>query len=108
MKLKQNVAVRFVCETEEYNRIIAVYSLLITIDKRINKETKSAKKASSKKTKEKKSQDIYHGIGSRKKRALYLSNNSLILNSIALIYFIKDTQHARHDRSYITQSYIHH
>lgn len=77
MKSKQNVTMRFVFATEEYNRVVAVYSSLINIDKRISKNSKnkkSSKKFVSKKNKEQHiSMYICNGQGSRKKSEPLLS-----------------------------------
>lgn len=77
MKRNVNVNVRLVLSPEEHSRVVAVFTLLVAIDKRLNGKKKKAKKA---KTKSKDSKDnleyIYDHKGSR-------GGPFLIFNSIA-------------------------
>ena len=91
MKLKQNVAIAFVCAPEQYNRVIAVYSLLMAIDKRVNKTKQISKKAAVKKQKDGIYSDSYHHGGSQKKRA-----SAILVKNV--IHNLTVTRH--HDRYY--------
>lgn len=107
MRLKRNVGVRLVLNVEQHERVVAVFSLLVAIDKRLNSKEKKVRKS---KTKSKdKLVYIYDNEGSH--RGPSLLHNCLSLSSATCILITTITSmigstNDRYNSHYITQRQI--
>jgi hypothetical protein len=113
--------VKVVLSLEDRKKLVTFFEILMVVDKQV-KTKKAAKKSSTSKedkiickhttcignTKGSQVFVICRKAPKNKSRALFLLNNSLILNDIVWTCFIEDTQHVRYDRSHVTESHVHH